>query len=50
MTQLHVRTSYIDTETLDELAARAGCESKSEYVRRLIVSDARERGVTINDR
>lgn len=45
--QIHVRMRSIDTEQLDALAARVGCDSRSELIRRLVVDEADRRGIDV---
>jgi len=49
MTQIHFRASNIDREALDRLAELSGCENRSEYLRRLVIKDADQKGVSIHE-
>lgn len=45
--QIHVRMRSIDTDRLDDLAERMGCDSRSELIRRLVVDEADRRGMNV---
>lgn len=48
MTHVHkFRSDHIDGETLDDLAAAGGYQSRADYLRGLVRHDAQRRGVNI---
>jgi len=46
----HFRSSSIDPKAVDELAAKKGCDDRSELFRCLVRESAQRHGVTLSKR
>lgn len=49
MTTHKFRSQHIDGETIDELAAAKGCESRAELFRALVREEAQRQQIEIGD-
>jgi hypothetical protein len=49
MTTHKFRSTHIDDETIDRLAAAKGCESRAELLRTLVRESAQRNGIEIGE-